>query len=180
VSGNGNDGVMVGNTTPSSGIMGGAMMFDGSGDYVTIPNSPSLNPGADMTMVMWVSWGGQGGENNMLTKENAYEVRVNGGHVNYATNPWAWRGGSSPQIAQDAWHHVVVTNDADGLQKIYIDGEEKFSTSSGGSIASNSSVVTIGRRMNGSSYFEGLLDDVRIYNRVLTESEVEQLYSMGQ
>jgi len=178
-SGQGNDGTITGATT-INGKVGQALNFNGSTGFVNIPYDSSLSPGSDMTMSFWIYWSGKSGDNNILTQESAYEVRVNGGQISYATNPWAWRGSNSP-VSQDTWHHVVVTNDADGQQEIYIDGAETFSTASGGSISSQAVDVTIGRRTCcGGSYFDGNIDEVRIYNRALNPAEVNRLYRMGR
>ncbi|MBU1159787.1 prepilin-type N-terminal cleavage/methylation domain-containing protein [Patescibacteria group bacterium] len=186
ISDNGNTGTLKNGPAPenslvfSGGNLGKALRFDGSNDYVNVPFSSMLSPGADLTMEAWVNWSGGGGDKNIVTKESAYEFRVNAGNVNYATNPWAWRGGTSAKITAGSWNHIVITHDGNGLQKIYINGVEKYSTAAGGEISSNSNPVTIGARYGGTaSFFNGLIDEVKIYSVVLNFAQVQQNYAKG-
>ena len=179
----GNTGTLgAGNSAPTwtTGKYGKGLSFDGSRSFININSSSSLNPGNDITLSTWVYWNGGTGDRNIVTKENAYEFRVNGGYINYAINPWAWRGGTDAPISPNKWQYVVITNDSDGLQKIYIDGVEKHSESSGGAITSNSDVVTIGARNAGAgSFFGGLIDEVKIYNYARTPAQIAWDYNRG-
>jgi hypothetical protein len=72
------------------------------------------------------------------------------------------------------WHHVVGSADGTNL-KIYVDGT--LATTTPGTI-----IVPTGAKRIGSSqsrYFNGAIDDVRIYNRALSAQEIQQLYKMG-
>lgn len=77
------------------------------------------------------------------------------------------------------WVHLVVTIDSTG-QKAYINGDYRPLISHG-SQNINWLIATIGRRNSGGSYlfFDGLVDEVRVYNRVLNMAEVQQLYNLG-
>jgi len=177
-----NNGTLNGSVVfTDEGAIGSAYIFDGT-NFISVPYDSSLNPGADLTLSAWVYWTGKAGDNNILTKEGSYEFRVNNGYIAYATNPWAWRGGTSAKITQNNWHHVVITHDGDGLQKIYIDGLQNYSDTSGGSISSNTNIVTIGRRQlsGGISYFNGTIDQVMLFNRALTPKEVYDMYLDGR
>jgi hypothetical protein len=154
----------------------GCGIFDGVGDYIQISSSSDFNTGSDLTLSAWIYWKGTGGEQNVITKEGSYEIRVASGEVNYATNPWEWRGDNA-MVNPNIWAHVVVTHDGNGLQRIYINGVSKYSTSSGGDIVSNTNPITIGRRLSGTAYFNGLIDDVRIWNRALNISEIQSLFN---
>jgi len=161
-------------------VSGKCLYFDGSGDYVSIPDSKSLNPGSDMTMSAWIRWNGGASDHNIITKESAYEFRIASEVINYAINPWAWLGSSSCTSKTNEWHHVVITHDGDGQQKIYIDGNEKYTVASGGSITSNSNIVTIGGRGDGtSSPFHGFIDEPKIYNYARTAAQIKSDYNSG-
>ncbi len=178
-SGNGNHGTNNGASYQKTGKLNKALGFQY--DYVQVPNSQSLNPGDDLTLSAWVNWNGASGDNNVITKETAYEFRIRNGYVNYAINPWAWRGGTSSHISPNTWNHIVITNDRDGQQKIYINGVNTYTANSGGVVTQNTNHVRIGARGNGSvfSYFYGLIDETAIWNRVLTPSEITELYNAG-
>ncbi len=76
------------------------------------------------------------------------------------------------------WHHIAVTRDYNtGLMQLYLDG--KLDATGDGPIhadLNSPSFLGIGRSPFGNTYFEGRLDDIRFYNRVLIESEIESLY----
>ena len=156
-------------------ISGQCASFDGFNDYILVNYNPDLNPESDLTMAAWIYWEGTDQEQNVLTKEGCYEFRVESGYINYATNPWSWRGGSSALINSNTWNHIVITHDGDGQQVMYINGVVKNSTTSGGGIFSNNQNLTIGGRLSAAAFFDGKIDDVRIWNRSLNSTEVKTL-----
>jgi hypothetical protein len=157
-------------------VSGQCANFDGFDDYIMINYVPDLNPGADLTIAAWIYWDGTSEEQNILTKEGCYEFRVEGGYINYATNPWAWRGGSSALISSNTWNHITITHDGDGQQVMYVNGIIKNSTTSGGDIFSNNQNLTIGGRLSAAAFFGGKIDDVKIWNRSLNSTEVKILF----
>ncbi len=177
-SGNGNHGTLINTPTWIQSIHGTGLKFDGTSEYVNVPYSASLNPGANLTMMAWINWTGGTGDQNIMTKESAYECRVNGGNIAYATNPWAWRG--SEPITMNAWHHVVITNSwtgSSGTQKIFVDTRDEYTALSGGVITSNTNAFTIARRMGGTSYFRGEIDEVILFNKPLNQEEISDVYN---
>jgi len=93
----------------------------------------------------------------------------------------------TPGILDGTWHHIAVTwQSSDGETKVYADGVPSTHTvATGTSIAGAGSLVlgqeqdNVGGGFSVAEAFEGLLDDVRIYDRVLTESEVLALSTEG-
>jgi len=77
-----------------------------------------------------------------------------------------------------SWRHFVCTFDESNGMEIYQDGNLVNSTSSA-TTADHSSVFTVGDEVLGGDPFQGLLDDMRIYSKVLTSSEVSNLYNNG-
>lgn len=151
-----------------------ALDFDGSNDSVNIPHSPTLDTGNDLSISAWIYWKGGTGDHIYINKENSYEIRINAGYLNYAINPWSWRGSSNAPISQNQWHHVVVTHDGDGLQKIFVDGIEKHSEVSGGNVVNNTNVITLAARSAGTaSFFNGYIDNVKIYNYPLSADQIK-------
>jgi hypothetical protein len=115
-----------------------------------------------------------------------------GGYITFYTNEsgssWHSRGGAFPSFADGNWHHAVATlsGGANGTIKIYGDGVDITATcpeacdDSGTppSTYTTTHDIWIGLLDNGTPW-DGSLDDVRIYNRVLSASEVQQLYKLG-
>ncbi len=86
---------------------------------------------------------------------------------------------SSPNgsISLGEWQHVTATHDGGANAKLYINGIEKASTSSFSvTRATGSANLYIGYSQNNNSYFDGGIDDVRLYDRVLSPAEVTELY----
>ncbi len=178
-SGNNYDGTIVGaDWTP--GVFGSALSFNGVvNDYVSVPNTV-LDGLIDFTMEFWVKTSGSGdgiisgatsGSDNQCLLFDQSNLRVYIKQQN-------WRTGVS--LNDGNWHHVVVTR-ANSTVKIYKDGVFKNSTSSlpAGplSIAPNGLIIgqeqdSVGGGFNWSQAFNGLLDEIVVYNYVLTAEEV--------
>jgi hypothetical protein len=169
----------------ANGRIGGAMMFDGVDDYVQISGYKGITGTASRTCCAWikttstqqgniVSWGAeQNGQRWSFRAEfdGTLSVGVYGGHI-YTT----------ATVNNGQWHHVAAVLNDDGSPSVdeihlYIDGilqsTTADSTQSIETIASQD--VMIGAYQNAgvpASYFNGLLDDVCIYDRALESSEI--------
>ena len=89
---------------------------------------------------------------------------------------------SGPDVTDGKWHHVVAIYDRDGFLTQYLDGQEQGTTSLTTITDSidNSEPLRIGRCADGSfGHYQGLIDEVAIWNRVLDVGEVLQLYRRG-
>ena len=183
-SGNDNDGTING-ATRVDGKYGKALDFDGSDDCVEVANADSLNP-TDITIEAWINlasdpstWSYAGG---IVYKLYSYQWNVD-------TNSKLWWGiwgaalhsnyvFSSDDIGQ--WHHTVITfektGDNQGYGKIYVDGSLDNEGSLAEDIDATTEPVYIGRKVDG-GYFHGIIDEVRIYNQVLTAQEISDLYN---
>ncbi|RAP75791.1 PKD domain-containing protein [Paenibacillus montanisoli] len=190
-SGNGNHGTSkIGNPTFVEGIVGQAAKFDGKSG-VLVEDSDSLDLATSFSFSMWVykETAGTGGYAPILSK----------GHTeNYG--PYSFLhdgGGSSPgmrlvsgdrsgythlfpttPMPMKVWYMTTVTWDG-SVAKYYINGEYKASMPFKGIFENTSEKLTIGFDPPGATeYFNGMMDDFRMYNYPLTESEIEQLYDM--
>ncbi len=175
-SGNGNDGTLKGDPQWVPGKIGGALQLDGDGDYVDV-GSVGISGTAQRTMAGWAkasttdipSWTSVFGFAPDGSTEGTYsdiEVDDTG---NYVINVEGWQGIICPVDTQ--WHHFVVTYDGEG-GTWYLDGQ--LVDSDTGEIETIDQ-VRIGARLSNSNYFPGLIDDVRIYNTVLTLTEIKKL-----
>ena len=96
----------------------------------------------------------------------------------------SFNGNTWPGIRADTtigmWHHVVATYDGDTMQ-LYHDGALAETTSGAGMVLDQSRPLLIGARSDAGSagaFFSGSIDDVRIYNRVLSDAEIAGLAGM--
>jgi hypothetical protein len=126
--------------------------------------------------------------------DNDYGVVVQGWKIDGGGGQWAYVG-SSTDITDGVWHHVAFVADGASRTKIYLDGTEEttgyqedhsageesdFIADTSG-ISSYNHNLYFGARVRTSNddFFTGQLDDIRIYNRALTEEEVGELYGYG-
>jgi len=182
-SGNGNNGRIQGNPQWVAGQIGGALQFDGSGDYVDCGNPASLDIyGADaqVTIALWVNSPNVGQvHGSLVTKgdwNDGYSLLIKG----EPRKLWAADSDttlSADPLTNNQWYHVAVTTDgATGEVKFYIDGKlsgvRKKNTTG---IEQTSIPISIGREQHGAGrwYFNGTIDDVRIYDKVLTQDGIQ-------
>ncbi len=194
-----NDGTIYG-AQWVAGRIGNTLRFDGIDDYVRVDNNSSMNFGAstDFSVGFWIKasiqdsaviskgpeipphgWTGWSpGWNIQL--ENTVEHKAGVRFDMYDGN----NGGSGivttgVDALDNNWHHVFITVDRDGYAKAYLDASEKDSrdVSSIGDI-NNSRELLIGWRGDW-LYFDGLIDEIAIYKRVLSAEEIGEIYQSG-
>lgn len=177
-SGNTNHGVIQGATRVTSGKFGGALNFDGASNLVAVKSSPTLSLTQAMTLEAWVyPTATQSGWRTLLQKADSYFLHASG---NKALQPEAGvvynnsgsQLASSAAITVNAWTHVALTYDGSNL-RLYLNGALVSSRAKTGAIGSNANDLYIGGNNPYGEYFRGLVDEVRIYNRALTGSEIQ-------
>jgi hypothetical protein len=183
-SGNGNDGTFVGDPQWVTGKIGGALEFDGN-DYVNCGNGPSLQIQDEITMAFWFqveafqnTWEGflAKGDNSYRTSRgdgtgNATHMGISGTSVGGGNG---WFNGTVI-VTDGQWHHMAAVYDgAEG--RIYIDGALDVASPGTGQINISTYDLYIGENAQATGrFFHGLLDDVRIYDRALTDGEIGQV-----
>jgi len=180
-----NNGTITGAIWTSSGKYGGGYYFGGNGDYIQIPDNESLRFDSnitDFTISVWVKRLNSGVDDMIIDKRDGDNdgwrlLFAAGDDKIYASVDYT-DVTSSTAITDTNWHHVVFVVDRDGNGQIYIDG-----IADGNAVAINSdamattSNVVIGKySYSASGYFNGTIDDVRIYNRSLLPGEIRQHY----
>jgi len=203
-SGLGNNGYMQGfgatSTAVTQGVSGQGLKFDGRNDYVkTSWTSDTYFSDTTFSVSFWVksSASGSNGGYCLICKDaissSGWRIRFNGAATNRLMVEYRGPGDggigtnyrvSSVSVVDGKWHHVTVINTTNTTViggndiNIYIDG-----ILSQGSLTNNGvyyvSANAIRSGFGGSGYFNGSLDDVRIYSRALSASEIKQLYNAG-
>jgi hypothetical protein len=184
-SGNGNTGTLTNMnlaTAPVQGKIGQALKFDGSSGYVSV-GSGLVPTNSDFTVSGWVF----GGEAGQAIFSQGYDG-VNDWGLNFRIDTCDFVvSGSLYRVlytspSATTWHHYVCQRN-NNIMSVYVDGILQNSTTQAGSLRSSGSNY-IGARRNSvsvkDSYFNGSIDDVRIYNRALSAGEVKQLYNTGR
>ena len=174
-----NDGTLNGNPTWVTGRIGGALSFDGVGDYVSLGSISALM-GDNFTAQAWVNVDESAGVWNPvlmqhdLSNDGCYFYIANDKPTFYLLDSPGFAQVTSPEsVNANQWYHVAVTNDGSDL-KVYVDGKLKASGSSAGMTGVNYDAY-IGCEPVSLLYYNGLIDDVRIYNRPVSESEFQDV-----
>ena len=178
-SGNGHTGTIAGAAWTTQGRFGNALSFDGVNDWVTVTSTALLNLSTAMTLEAWVFPTTTSGVRDILIKEGTGADIYN----LYARN---WRGqpeanvlvGGTNRTAEGAalpantWTHVAGTYDGTTL-RLFVNGLPAASIAASGSIATSSGVLRIGGNSLWGEFFQGTIDEIRVYNRALTQAEIQ-------
>jgi Concanavalin A-like lectin/glucanases superfamily len=150
-SGNGNNGTLTNGPTPTIGKLGQALSFNGSSSYVNVSNTIS----GIQTVAFWVKGGNT--TQKIMDFNGTQSIETVSGTItaNNFSSPTIYVDGAVASTIDTKWHHVVITTGS----------------------SFNGSATTLGKISSG--FFSGALDDVRVYSRALSASEVKQLYALG-
>lgn len=178
LSSNGNHGQVIGNGDWIAGEYNGGFHFDG-GTYITVPNAEPLSSLTHpMSVGCWVNPDALGGWQQLVEMDGDAGWKIGFGDpgVVFWTTYHVKDFQATTPVANGKWTHVVAT--WDGAQAIvYVDGNPDAPIAGGGVInVKNEPSLDIGyRRTSGSSWYKGGIDDVFIYNKVLSQQEVAGL-----
>jgi hypothetical protein len=187
-----NDGTLEGGTTFASGIVGEAFSFDGVDDYVNVPDDESLNPVDGLTVDAWIKRSGYVGvcdpivkkAGEGLSQENGYALEFIAGDslvfwvflqdVGWKSSGWA------PPIPLGVWTHVAGTYDGSDI-RLYVNGAEADSPITyPGTIVPSSNPLYLGHDpSNPDRWYEGLIDEVEVFDRALSDVEIQAIYLAG-
>ena len=158
-----------------------ALSFDGMNDYADMGSDSSLDIGVEMTIEAWIKADSFPSFSTVLTRNFGggaqYGFRfddntLTGGMAN--TQKGFWVAGISSFNTNEWYHIALVFNALANSYAIYKNGEVISSGMlTAESKASMTGNLNIGRDNRNQDYFDGLIDEVRIYNRALTEAEVQ-------
>jgi hypothetical protein len=189
-SGNCEDGKING-ATWVDGKFGKALSFNGTSDYVEVPDIPDLNPEKTMSMGCWVYITGNAGQHrDIISKDGESAERqylITSSSIDrFRAHIWTSDGvanyfdGGTP-VELETWYHIAQTYDGSDL-KLYVDGKEDGSISFSGDIIVTGQPVRIGGGANAGAaayHTPGIIDEVVIFNVALEEEEVQALMNEG-
>ena len=180
-SGKGNNGTQTNATWITGGKFNNTLSFNGTNAWVTVPDAATLDLTTGMTVEAWVRPGTTGNWRTAVVKEQPGNL-VYGIYANTSANrPEAevFVGGSTRSIVgpsalpTGSWSHLAATYDGTTL-RLYVNGAEVAQLAVSGSILTSNSPVRIGGNQAwGGEWFNGSIDEVRIYNRGLTPAEIQ-------
>ncbi len=167
------NGTVVGDVILTNGKEGNGALFNGG--YATFGDV--LNPGAtdQWTISGWFNWNGNESINQILGKDLVYQIIVDNGQLHYALSPhWSFDGADTFPVTPNEWTHFTLTYDGVN-QKLYKNGQLVYTRAQSGDIGSSTQDFTIGAFHNGNFNFEGMIDDVRMFDKALTANEINTM-----
>lgn len=197
----GNDGTFENGPTWVSGRFGKALKFDGKDDNVSVPYDPSIALGdLDYTLTAWIYSEGPNNANNwrgiishLNTYPAGYCLRLGETATPGSNKVFFFYGDvdsweefvSDTTLNEDEWYHVAVTYTADSnTVQIYVNGKAEGSRASGNEgdmVADDDAVLKIGEDWppDGTRYFNGIIDEVGIFQSALTENDINDIMTKG-
>jgi prepilin-type N-terminal cleavage/methylation domain-containing protein len=163
-----------------------ALSFNGTDNYVQLPDTPSLNLRTAITVSVWLKTtysGGvvltRGGGNGASDLQYLLDIESGKSYLYLYKADGSGRAVNSVTTINDGnWHNVVGM--WDGLMaRMYLDGTEKNSSSLTGTLRDSGLTPRLGRYSNAGNYYQGIMDEVNVYERGLTAFEIQRLYAEG-
>ena len=203
----GNNGQLISmstTTSPVPGKLGQGLKFDGVNDYVKVTTTsglPIYAPPNPYSIALWIKAPAGSASSNTIYAEGG-SVAGGGNFIfrlfsgspatklalqirNDANDSQLAIVDSATTVFNNKWHHVVWA-DNNGTAALYVDGvrdSTNYNYTPTGSYTNGLSSIGVlarGSAPSFTNYFQGTLDDLRIYNRALSVDEVKQLYNMGR
>ena len=190
-SGNGNDGNLTGGPTWATGRIGGALSFDGVDDYVIMPATTDLDL-MKLSISTWV-YSTNFDQNGFIFEKTAdgnlnsqYNLFIQNSELRFRVKPIN-SGYSDTKVDQSilsGWSFITSSYNS-SKRKLFVNGQLVASNDFNETIATNPNGISlIGayalNSIGNNYFFNGLIDDVRIYGRALSAAEVQALYNLGQ
>ncbi|SCL44466.1 sialidase-1 [Micromonospora citrea] len=184
------DAYLHGGATRVPGRFGGAVNLDGVDDHVRLPFAESLAVGGgDFTWTGWFRYGASDSTQALLWAYNQGEVYsqlwLRAEPANGRLRAWAQSGQTSATLtstrawADQAWHHFALRRSAATLT-LHVDGVAVGSADVAGlgSVSPKRPFqIHLGQRLDGAQRLRGALDEVRLYDRALSPTEISALYT---
>ncbi len=187
-SGNGNNGTAYGGVTYVDGVSGKAASFDGKTSYVTIIN----NLPKTFSISFWINTNNQSRMGKYAYEGDGLIWSDIGGRANdftiaYLNNTISFFCGASNEknmifnksITKNNWEHIVIKKDSNNSKiSILINNMKNEVDYNDSSVLNANSIISFGANILDKRFFNGFIDEVKIYNRALSDTEIKELYEM--
>ncbi|MHC1576179.1 MAG: LamG domain-containing protein, partial [Methanosarcinaceae archaeon] len=186
-SADGNDGTIHG-ATWATGANNSALSFDGNNDHVKVLDSNNLDITDSITIIGWVkATDGSGGVSGSIIdkgwdafslvkdKWGGWKVTYRISNSNQAVQ-WDWGKEHGRYPSDGQWYHVAATYNGSRIV-LYIDGVMDNSKGVSGMLSTSDRDMMIGCNQGNSNFFDGMIDELAIYDRALSAEEIQHHYS---
>lgn len=164
-----------------SPVTGKSIQFDGVDDYVCVTHKPALNNMTDFTVFTWVKIGDHDND-GIIDFGSAYQknwwlhttTSAEGKGIKAAIGTGNGAAATTFEFSEDTkddWHHIAMVYKG-GQLSLYVDGMLEGMAS--GVLSAVPSLISIGKQVNNTGFLDGSVDDIRIYNRAFTQTEIIQ------
>jgi hypothetical protein len=169
------------------GRFGQAAVFNGSSSYIDINNITGISgTSSQVSISAWFNFSGTSGDRFIISLRDGClsEIGFNSGYSPRKLEFKIFDGGNKTVLVDESsitynnWHHIVLTAESGGLLTAYLDGVSQGTTSIGtiSNTTQNNSIGAYNISGTPFGYFDGSIDQVRIYSTALTSSQVTELY----
>ncbi|MBF0239838.1 MAG: Ig-like domain-containing protein, partial [SAR324 cluster bacterium] len=146
-----------------------AYAFNGISADIQIPHNSLLNPGSSYTLSAWIKVQNPGQDDGLIQKgTDGYSLGLSQGA------PMMDQRVATSTLSTTQWYHLAAVNSA-GTRTLYLDGVAQTLATGSTTVVDNASALILGK--DSDSYFDGIMDEVRIYNRPLAPFEVTALFN---
>jgi hypothetical protein len=180
-SGRGHTGTLSGAAWAAQGRFGRALRFDGVDDRVAVLDTNALDLADRFTVEAWINPTTLTGWRTVLMKESAdglaYAIYANdnvpkpAAYARIAGEGVSRGSAGARQVPVNKWTHLAATYDGATL-RVFVNGVQAGKAAMTGTLLKSANALSIGGSVVLGEYFEGLIDEVRIYNRALTAAEI--------
>ena len=157
-----------------------SLNLDGSGDYISVPNAPELNPSGGITIEAWVRRTNATGCETIVGKNFVEGMWLGfctstapAGRIRFYTNGAATSQDGVHGVPAGSWIHIAVTFDG-AIRKYYIDGMLDFESLSPSPLPVNAADLAIGADFDGDFEFSGSLAEVRIWSTARSQADIRR------
>ncbi len=189
VTGNAAPGSYLGGVTRGvAGALAGdanlAARFDGTDDFISVPDNNALDHGDVFSYELWIKRGALQGVTQRLLHKGAGVASLGFGLNNKVVlisggTPAVTMATSAIALTDQAWHHLVATKNGNDVH-IYVDGFDQTAAGAAVTLSFNATALNIGRASTGSAYVSGDIDEVAIYPTALSATRVLAHYQAGR
>jgi len=168
------------------GKLGPALELDSSG-YATVDDSSNLDLTSDFSISFWIYPTNLSSDQTFISKGSGTTTNYYVGFVNstnkisfgYYNGAWRSLSVDALEILESAWSQITVTrNSSSNFSTVYINGENKGDLKTDYVLPANDYELKIGYFPGFGQYYTGLIDELIIYNKTLTETEVTNFYEL--
>jgi hypothetical protein len=170
------------NVTFATGNAGQAFQFNGKNSFVMLPPTDDVVGTGAFSVSAWIKTSADGviiQQRDAANFNGEYVLAVTGGKINWLTyggNQYGFNITTTKSVADNTWHQITAVRQADGSGVIYIDGiQSGFLSGTASPLGSGFKIYVGGDLRDNVAFFNGLIDDVALFNRGLTATEAKAL-----